>query len=64
MAEDHDEFPETEIMQSFKPRPTNVVSSKNAQEQPCFGLRDLIVEKRIDPINKIESKVKMTAPVK
>ena len=48
MSQDRDEFPETEIMEAFKQRPANVISSKNTMEKPCFELRDLIMEKRVD----------------
>ena len=58
LSQDRDEYPETEIMEAFKPRVANVVSSKNTMEKPCFELRDLIMEKRVGE-NKIESKVKI-----
>ena len=48
MSQDRDEFPETEIMEAFKQRPANVISSKNTMEKPCFELRDLIMEKKVD----------------
>ena len=48
--------PETDIMQKFKEREPNQISSKNL-ESPCFDLRDIIMENK-DTVNRIESKVK------
>ena len=47
--------PETDIMQKFKERQPNQISSKNL-ETPCFDLRDIIMENK-DTVNRIESKV-------